>query len=376
MKIHNLFFVASITIATAVFVMSCNSSHAHGNADEKNEANEHENLIVVHSTQETAMGIKVTEVREMKFHKVLKVGGEILPTQTSQTVVSAKSNGIVQYDKKITAGASVVKGAIICSISSSGVEGGDPKEQARIKYEIAQKEYDRVNALYRTRLATEKELIEAKQTLMLAQNALEDNKESAVLNSPISGIISQIISPNGSFVTTGMPIAVVCEDSRLVLKATVPQSDYVSFPLYKTANFRLPYSDTIFELAEMDGHRLSSNQMSPITNGYFSLEFEFRNNGVVVPGSYAEVFLIGPEREGVVTVPNSAIIEEQGTNAVFVKHSSEHYEKRVISVGDSDGKNIEIRSGLKAGEMVVTEGAIYVKMAANSGVIPESHHHH
>ena len=211
---------------------------------------------------------------------------------------------------------------------------------------------------------------------MLAQNALEDNKESAVLKSPISGVISQIISPNGSFVTTGMPIAVVCEDSRLVLKATVPQSDYVSFPLYKTANFRLPYSDTIFELAEMDGHRLSSNQMSPITNGYFSLEFEFRNNGVVVPGSYAEVFLIGPEREGVVTVPNSAIIEEQGTNAVFVKHSSEHYEKRVISVGDSDGKNIEIKSGLKAGEMVVTEGAIYVKMAANSGVIPEGHHHH
>ena len=42
----------------------------------------------------------------------------------------------------------------------------------------------------------------------------------------------------------------------------------------------------------------------------------------------------------------------------------------------TDGKRIEITSGLAKGEEVVTEGAVYVKLAGNSGVVPEGHHHH
>ena len=69
-------------------------------------------------------------------------------------------------------------------------------------------------------------------------------------------------------------------------------------------------------------------------------------------------------------------IEEQGKYAVFVRESKEHFEKRPVAIGRTDGKRIEITSGLAKGEEVVTEGAVYVKLAGNSGVVPEGHHHH
>ncbi len=37
--------------------------------------------------------------------------------------------------------------------------------------------------------------------------------------------------------------------------------------------------------------------------------------------------------------------------------------------------NIEIKSGLKPGDEVVTEGTTFVRLAETSGVVPEGHKH-
>lgn len=360
----------------ACFLASCDHSQDSHATEEKNHpAEEQEKAIVIHAGQEKAMGIKTQQVSPGLFRQVLKTGGEVLPTQASQAVVVAKSNGTVRLASNITTGVFVKQNSTVCTISSAGIEGGDPKVQAQIVYETAQKEYERIKGLYDSRLATAKELRDAQQALDIAKNALNDNAKSTIATSPISGVVSQLFVQNGSFVTTGTPIAVVCENSRLVLRAVVPQESYDSYPLFQTANFKLPYSDTVFSLKDMNGKRISTTTLSPVSSGYFTVEFEFANGGSVVPGSYAEVYLLGTDRENVISLPLSAIVEEEGTHSVFVKSAAEHYEKRPVVLGDTDGLRIEVKSGLKKGESVVTEGALYVKMAANSGTIPEGHNH-
>lgn len=89
--------------------------------------------------------------------------------------------------------------------------------------------------------------------------------------SPISGVVSQLLVASGSYVTTGTPIAVVTSSARLTLKASVPQRYFNEFALIKTANFKLPYSDKIFALDEMQGHRLTAGTMVLATNGYLTL---------------------------------------------------------------------------------------------------------
>jgi multidrug efflux pump subunit AcrA (membrane-fusion protein) len=50
------------------------------------------------------------------------------------------------------------------------------------------------------------------------------------------------------------------------------------------------------------------------------------------------------------------------------------FDKREVSLGQSDGINVPVLDGLREGEMVVTEGAIKVKLASISAA-PAGHNH-
>ena len=92
-------------------------------------------------------------------------------------------------------------------------------------------------------------------------------------------------------------------------------------------------------------------------------------------GSYAEVYLLGNTRRNVISVPSAALTEEQGIFYVYLQHSGHSYLKQEVTCGASDGTRVEITSGLKAGDKVVTHGVTQVKLAASAGTIPEGHGH-
>ena len=62
-------------------------------------------------------------------------------------------------------------------------------------------------------------------------------------------------------------------------------------------------------------------------------------------------------------------------NELLVKLDEECYEKRLVTIGNSNGDEIEILSGLTRKDEVVTKGAIIVKLAESSGAVPEGHSH-
>ena len=73
-------------------------------------------------------------------------------------------------------------------------------------------------------------------------------------------------------------------------------------------------------------------------------------------------------------VPRSAVVEISTRPYVFVQFDGEHFEKRLVTVGQADGDFVRIESGVKAGERVVTRGGFDVHLAAVMGTV-ESHRH-
>jgi multidrug efflux pump subunit AcrA (membrane-fusion protein) len=67
------------------------------------------------------------------------------------------------------------------------------------------------------------------------------------------------------------------------------------------------------------------------------------------------------------TIPNSAILEEQGNFSVFVQITPELFEKREVTPGTTDGLRTEILKGVNPGERVISVGAILVKLAQATG---------
>ena len=132
----------------------------------------------------------------------------------------------------------------------------------------------------------------------------------------------------------------------------------------------------MLSIEALKGRRISSNSATTTQPGYIPVCFEFNNDGSVVSGSFAEVYLIGNERPNALTVPLKALTEELGSFFVYVKLDDECYMKRAVKVGINDGVNVEILSGLKAGEMVVSQGAMIIKLAGSGAAIPGHSHEH
>jgi membrane fusion protein, copper/silver efflux system len=88
-----------------------------------------------------------------------------------------------------------------------------------------------------------------------------------------------------------------------------------------------------------------------------TLRLEVNNpHGTLVPGMIVNVALDGAARSAV-TVSADAVIDTGTQKRVFVALGDGQYQLRPVETGWQDGDRIEIRTGLKAGDRVVTAGA-------------------
>lgn len=65
-----------------------------------------------------------------------------------------------------------------------------------------------------------------------------------------------------------------------------------------------------------------------------------------------------------VLVPKSSVVQKGDTSLVFLKMADGKFQERQVETGVEDGEDIEIRSGLAVGDLVVSHGAIALYGAA------------
>lgn len=63
------------------------------------------------------------------------------------------------------------------------------------------------------------------------------------------------------------------------------------------------------------------------------------------------------------TVPAAAIQQIDGQSVVFVRRSPSRFERRDVELGSVAGEVVEIRSGIRAGEVIASAGSFYLKSA-------------
>ncbi|MGZ8491637.1 MAG: efflux RND transporter periplasmic adaptor subunit, partial [Gemmatirosa sp.] len=99
-------------------------------------------------------------------------------------------------------------------------------------------------------------------------------------------------------------------------------------------------------------------------------------DGSLKVGANARVAVRTGLRESGVVIHASALLDEDGRPVVYVQPEGEAFEKREIAVGRRDGDRLLVRSGVKAGERVVTGAAYQVRLASLSTSVPAHGHAH
>lgn len=353
----------------------------HEGHDHGKEAAGHSDEIILPKAKAEAAGVKVSTIEPGTFEQVIKTSGQILAAQGDESVAVATVPGVVSFRGQVTEGMSVGKGTALVTISSSNIADGDPVQRARIAYDISKKEYERMKALVKNKIVSDKDFAQAEQNFenaRISYEALAKNHTAGgqAVTSPISGFVKNILVKEGDYVTIGQPLVSVTQNRRLFLRAEVSEKYYPYLRTINSANFRTPYNNKVYELRELDGRMLSFGKAAGENSFYVPVTFEFDNKGDVIPGSFVEVYLLSAPMESVISLPRTALTEEQGLFFVYLQLDEEGYKKQEVTLGADNGKSVQILTGVKAGDRVVTRGAYQVKLAPASNAIPAHSHEH
>jgi multidrug efflux pump subunit AcrA (membrane-fusion protein) len=108
-----------------------------------------------------------------------------------------------------------------------------------------------------------------------------------------------------------------------------------------------------------------------------AVQFEVDNpNGRLLIGQTGNVLLYKREIMHVPAVSKAAVLMEAGRPFVFVQVSGERFARRPIEIAARDGNLVGVKSGVKAGDRVVTRGAYDVQLASAAKGLPAEGHVH
>jgi membrane fusion protein, heavy metal efflux system len=309
----------------------------------------------------------------------LRVTGEILYKPEGYSKVVSPLSGIILSNNNTqlkTIGLFVNRGETLINISPSA-DAGNNILRIRNEFLLSETEFERVSNLYEKKAVSKKRLDEAKSDYELKKssyNALNQQvrftENGYTVTAPISGYIEKISFNLGDQVNIGQELYTIINANSLILQANIPSSNFEEASNSTNASFKVEGLSNEFNINSLGGRKVSTGAAINTQNRTIPLYFEFNNpQHKIKVGMYSEVYIKTGDVINNVSIPVSAIIDEDGLSTVYVQLEGESFEKRIIKVGVEDDGFVEVLYGLNEGERVVTKGAYQVRLAA---LTPES----
>ncbi len=268
--------------------------------------------------------------------------------------------------------------------------------RARLAMTQAQRDYQRARELFEAKVETAQNVEQAGLRSETAQAELEaalatrssyrqgTNVAGTLprieLKSPIDGVIvSQSGAAVGQHVPADKPLFTVLDPTTVFVEARVPEAMGHAVRGASNAIVELPAQRGKFlDLTGGLGGRLifTSPEVNAATRTV-KLHYEVPNvSGRFRVGQMLTLYVESGRAENAVAIPDSAIVDEAGVPVAFVQVSGETFQKRELTLGIRDGNLVEVRRGVNEGERVATHGAMAIRAASVSGVIPAHGHAH
>lgn len=390
-------YLATVFISLSVCCVSCRKeanelAHTHEHHEhegqEGHEGHESHDETDAHGEEEAAgtiilepavaerFGLTTEKAERANLSTSVLAGATVSVSEQASAVVSAPVAGVVALSPNIYVGVEVTAGATVANIKPGIVAGGDAMLMAKVDLDAAKAEYDRVAALYADQLVTVSEYNAARAAFERAQAAYSAPAASGRAVAPVTGVITALNVRTGEAVEAGQTIATLASGNSLTLSAMMPVSDYARIGLPRDVRVVFPYTGKTLLLSEAGGRPVASkNALAAASGGYIPVTFTVPADAGLLPGTTVEAYLIGGSEAEALIVPRRALTEQQGSYSVYVRLDDDCYVQVPVTVGGSDGENVEILSGLKGGEDVVVEGVTAVRLASMSGSVPAGHSH-
>ena len=315
-------------------------------------------------------GVRVEEVRRESLVRTIQAVATIVPDESRISHVHTRVAGWIEQLDVNTTGELVRAGQPVARVFSQELLSSQTEYLAARKATAAAGITSAVVAGGRTRLnvlgMTPAEI-----------TAIEDTGEPrrlVTVVAPRSGVVVNRGVTVGTAVDPSTTLLTIADLSRVWVFAEVPESDIPAMRVGATARLDFPASGRETFAARADF------VYPTLTEGTRTLRVRFsvaNAKGTLRPGLYGTAAF---ELAGlpVITVPRDAIVDTGRQQHVFVA-VGDRFEPRPVTLGTQLADRVEVRSGLAAGERIVSAGVFLLDSESRlraTGGMGGSHAHH
>jgi membrane fusion protein, heavy metal efflux system len=192
----------------------------------------------------------------------------------------------------------------------------------------------------------------------IPENSHNENDELVPIATPASGYVLEKNVTPGVTIQPSTDAFVVGDLSHLWMLASVRADQLARLHVGQSAVVSLP--DAPGET--FSGKVANLGQRFDPTTRQMQIRIEFTNTGGRLrPEMLARAELLVGEKKAALLVPQDAVQQVNGQDAVFVRLSADHFVVRPIQAGDSAQGQVRVISGIQTGDQVVTRGSFLVK---------------
>lgn len=364
--------------------------------------------ITIPKESQLLFGIRTAPIEERRIVSGLKVNGTVVARPDARSVVAPPVSGRIFLKRGITIGTAVGRGEQLGTVEQvlgapeqASLEGQRTAlrttaleqqakqaeqnalaQQARTRLTQARRESQRATNLLEVGAASRRRVEEAQTAVRLAeQEAAAAEQQARVaaqqvnlarqsvarvdpvrtfpLLAPVTGIISELKATTGQQVEAGAELLNIVNLTAVFLEAQVFEKDLATVREARRASYTAAgIPGEVYAIGEGgDGRLVTIGQSVNPQTRTVPVIYEVPNPlNRLRDGMFVEITVDTTGGASVLSVPKASIVTEQGRTFVYVFTGGERFEKRVVTVGSEGQDFYEIKSGVKTGERVVTEG--------------------
>jgi RND family efflux transporter MFP subunit len=354
--------------------------------------------------QQWRMDFATAPVGERELSTLLKMSAEVKPAAAGhvQIVVPiagrimTAARGVPAPGQKVKQGEDLA--VILPTPNKNSVELDAELRSAKSELEAAEKELERVQELYKDKIVARRRLEQSERDVtvhqarldaaraqlgLLGSNQSASGKSSAAqaarysLRAPISGtVVAANVTP-GALVEAGQNLLSIVDLDRVWIEGRLFELDIPKVRQFEKALFMAPALSEPLALARPKVRLVNIGSVIDPATRSVPLILEAQNSeGLLRIGLRGDLSMPTGERSRGLAIPLDAIVDDKGIAVAFVQAEGETFERRELELGIKSDGYAEVKSGLKAGDRVVTKGAYRVHLGSLSTTLPAHGHAH
>lgn len=303
--------------------------------------------------------VKVMNIAPEEISSVLQTSGVF--TTDDETLLAFKTGGVIEkiYVKE---GDAIKKGQLLAKLNLTEIDA--QVAQARLGYEKAVRDQQRVKNLYQDSVATLEQFQNVNTALEVAERQYEAarfNRSHSEIHAVSNGFVLRKMASEGQVISPGAPVLQTNGASQSNWKLRVGISDR-EWALVSVGDKATITTDAIPDKT-LEASVTRKAEGSEMMGGAFNLELTLKDPHVnLASGLYGKAVIETKKKQTAWSIPYEALLDGNAQSGyVFTLGDSNRAHKTIVQIMRIDHQHVLISSGLENVKQIVISGSAYLK---------------